>query len=108
MGVEQTLVTPGPWRDLNDLLAFAARQDKTGISDTTGSWTVILDEDASFVFLSDYYYRLTGFGRDHILGQNFLDLVPADLPAVTKETFLSKFEARRPIDSAAEMRMFSG
>lgn len=98
MGVEQTLVTPGPWRDLNDLLTFAAQQDKTGISDTTGSWTVILDEDASFVFLSDYYYRLTGFGRDHIRGQHFLDLVPADLPALTKETFLSKFEARRPID----------
>ena len=108
MSLNRASATPGRWRDLDYLVAFATQQEKTGISEPTGSWIVVLDHNASFAFLSDYYFRLTGFERDYILGQNFLELLPADLPAPTKESFLTQFEARQPIERFSFKRTIAG
>ena len=108
MSLDKARVTSGRWRDFDELLEFAVLQEKTAISEPTGSWAVVLDHDARFAFLSDYYFRLTGFDREYILGQSFPELLPADLPASTKEAFVTQFEARVPIERFSFKRTIAG
>ncbi|MBT6458562.1 MAG: PAS domain S-box protein, partial [Planctomycetaceae bacterium] len=93
----KTHTAGGHWKDLNDLIQFSKSQEVVATNEVFDSWTAILDSRASLVYLSPFYFVLTGLAKKQIIGQNFIQTLPRDTPHRAKEALIYCIEKRQAI-----------